>query len=106
MKSLQDQRGIYANQSLVYETYLKLLKKKSCCPLCDREFKNNSDEKKLEQKLYMEIKKSPQCLKDCEKELKEEQNRYDILQQLKPVTEHVKILESEELPTIRYVINF
>ncbi|XP_011499172.1 PREDICTED: DNA repair protein RAD50 [Ceratosolen solmsi marchali] len=101
LKSLQDQRGIYTNQSLLYDTYLKLLKKKSCCPLCDREFKNNSEEKKLEQKLYLEIKKNPQCLKDCEKELKEEQTRYDVLQQLKPITENIIELENEKLPHIR-----
>ena len=101
VKSLQDQRGIYANQSLMYEEYIKLLKKKSCCPLCDRGFQNSSEEKKLEQKLQAEIKKSPQALQDCEKELRREQARYDTLQQLKPLTEQIKEIENNKLPQMR-----
>lgn len=101
VKSLNDQRGIYASQSSMYEEYLKILKKKSCCPLCDRGFQNSSEEKSLEQKLYSEIKKSPQALKDCEKELKQEQNRYDALQQLKPVTDQIRDIENNKLPKLR-----
>lgn len=97
VKDLQDQRGIYANQSLMYEEYLKQLKIKRCCPLCDRGFEN-SDAKKLEDKLILEIKKSPQSLQNCEKELRREQMRYDALQQLKPITEQIKEIETEKLP--------
>lgn len=95
VKHLQDQRGIYANQNLMYEDYLKILRKKSCCPLCDRGFENSSETNKLEKKLLMEIENSPQCLIDCEKELKIEQTRYDKLQQLKSENKMIKNIENE-----------
>ncbi|XP_014216557.1 DNA repair protein RAD50 [Copidosoma floridanum] len=100
VKHLQDQRGIYANQSLMYDEFLKVLKKKSCCPLCERGFQSSSETKKLEQKLSSEIEKSPQCLKDCEKKLKSEQTRYDALQQLKPVNRMIKEIETK-LPALK-----
>ncbi|XP_001600265.2 DNA repair protein RAD50 [Nasonia vitripennis] len=101
VKALNDQRGIYASQSSMYEEYLKILKKKSCCPLCDRGFHNSSEENSLEQKLHSEIRKSPQALKDCEKELKQEQARYDALQQLKPVRDQIREIENNKLPKLR-----
>ncbi|OXU24483.1 hypothetical protein TSAR_014049 [Trichomalopsis sarcophagae] len=101
VKALNDQRGIYASQSSMYEEYLKILKKKSCCPLCDRGFQNSSEENSLEQKLHSEIRKSPQALKNCEKELKQEQARYDALQQLKPVRDQIREIENNKLPKLR-----
>ena len=85
----------------MYEEFIKKLKKKSCCPLCERGFADGSEEKQLEQKLYAEIKKSPQSLKECEVELKKEQARYDSLQQLKPITEQIKDMETAKIPKLK-----
>ncbi|KAL7302008.1 hypothetical protein TKK_0005245 [Trichogramma kaykai] len=100
VKSLQDQRGIYANQKLMYEEFLKKMKKKTCCPLCDRGL-GSAEEKQLEQKMLAEIKKSPQSLKQCEAELKQEQAHYDALQQLKPVTEEINKMQRIKIPQMR-----
>lgn len=100
VKSLQDQKGVYANQTLIYEEFIKQLKKKSCCPLCDRDFAESAEEKELEEKLRSEIRRNPEKLKDCERELKIEQTRYDALQQLKPVTERITELENVKLPKL------
>ncbi|KAJ8687829.1 hypothetical protein QAD02_023623 [Eretmocerus hayati] len=97
VKSLQDQRGIYANQSLMYEEYLKFLSKKPCCPLCERNFDDASEREKLKQKLNAEIKTSPLSLQKCETELKQEQLRRDTLQQLKPIMEQIIEIEDKKL---------
>lgn len=90
----------------MYTEFINQLKKKSCCPLCDRKFGNSTEVKQLEQKLFSEIETSPQNLEDCEKKLKTEQKRYDVLQQLKPVIEQISKIQKDELPKLKYIIKF
>lgn len=101
IKKLQDKILIHSNHSL-YEEFIEQLKKNSSCPLCERNFRNADEEKKLEEKLKSEITVGPQILKNRKKKLETERKRYDSLLQLKPVIMQISKIEVE-LPNIRYV---
>ena len=96
VKSLQDDRGMYAYQGTAYRKYLeKVQAKDPCCPICNRGFENDQDVKNLSLKMKHDMESVPRALKECENKLKVEQKKYDSLLQLKSTVE--KILKFERI---------
>ncbi|XP_078039403.1 DNA repair protein rad50 [Augochlora pura] len=95
LKDLQDRRGIYAYQAVVYKDYIKQLKETSpCCPLCHRSIEERQAVENLLKEMEVEMENYPNRLKKCESELKIQQEKYDKMLQLKPAIE--KIIRFEE----------
>lgn len=95
VKSLQDDRGMFAYKGVAFKKYLeKVDSSDPCCPVCSRGFQNSQEAKRLSTQMKNEMESMPQILKKCETELKVEQQKYDSLLQLKPIVD--KILKFEE----------
>lgn len=101
VKDLQDRRGLLASLQNMYKNYLRELEKNSCCPLCERGFKHDSEQKSLQTKLIEGIESNPEMLESCERELKKEQIKYDSLLQLKPLVERIEDIEKRQLAKLR-----
>ncbi|KMQ92902.1 dna repair protein rad50 [Lasius niger] len=96
VKDLQDKRGIYAYQATAYKEYIaKLSVKDPCCPLCHRNFQEQSKVTDLIKEMETDIiRNQPNRLKKCEEELKKQQEKYDNMLQLKPIVK--KVIQCEE----------
>ncbi|XP_033211582.1 DNA repair protein RAD50 [Belonocnema kinseyi] len=105
VKSLQDDRGMYAYQGAAYKKYLeKVQAKDPCCPVCNRGFQNDQEAKNLSQKMKRDIESVPGALRECESKLKIEQKKYDSLLQLKSTVEKILKFEGTELKKAKEAI--
>lgn len=105
VKSLQDDRGMYAYKKAAFKKYLeKVDSTDPCCPLCSRGFQNSQEAKKLSSQMKNEMDTVPQVLKNCEDKLKVEQKKYDSLLRLKPIVDKILKFEETDSKHWKYVI--
>lgn len=104
VKDLQDKRGMYAYQSIMYEKYIAQMREKDpCCPLCQRNFENARQANKLIGDLKRDIESHPERLESCENDLKKCQRKYESMLEIKPVFEKIAHIEKFELKKMRQV---
>jgi len=98
VKDVQEKRGIYAYQVTVYKEYIKKLSEDPCCPLCHRNFQEQTKVTDLIKEMESDvICNQPIRLKKYEEELRMEQEKYDNMLQLKPIVEKVIQFEKNDL---------
>lgn len=101
VKELQDEKGALSSASLMYEQYIKRLKKeKPCCPLCERDFAAEAESKKLIADLQFKMKKVPIHLERVNAELDEKQEQLRGLVALHLQLDKMEVVKEKEIPNL------
>lgn len=99
LNQTQEQRGSLMGAEHFYKKYVEDMKKDNpCCPLCHREFEQEQEVRELILELQSKLRMVPSKLQKAEKDLNEYQNKYDSIQQLKPVKETINKMSFSGLP--------
>lgn len=102
VQELQDLRGTLTSSEYMFRRYIQKLEEKDpCCPLCHREFEDNSDAVELVTELNNKMREVPTRLVDSKKQLEIKLKEYDNLLQMKPTYERIDVLQKKEIPTVR-----
>ncbi|KAL1509533.1 hypothetical protein ABEB36_004248 [Hypothenemus hampei] len=101
-EKLQKNKGAFRSAKTLYEEFIKEFEEESpCCPICTTDF---SSKKILVPQIIEALKEKiedlPKKLFETETSLKSEEELYDKLQQLKPVSENTEILEGVKIPLL------
>ncbi|XKL64892.1 hypothetical protein PGB90_004978 [Kerria lacca] len=98
---VQVRKGTLNASECLFNRYIKNLEMNPLCPLCRREFNEDSEVKKLTDELKGRLQKMPVELERVENELSNITKRHETALQLKPLHEQINIMCTEELPRFR-----
>ncbi|KAL3276521.1 hypothetical protein HHI36_011898 [Cryptolaemus montrouzieri] len=100
-EKLQKKKGEYSSAKIMYEKFIEEFEEEKACPLCSTDF---SDKRTLVKGVIEKLRKTidtiPAKLLETEKKLRREEDSFNKLQQLKPVSENIEILSNMKLPLL------
>lgn len=101
-EQLQKDKGAYRSAKTLFEQFINQFEEEQpCCPVCSTDF---SSKKSVIPAVINTLKKKiedlPRKLQATDSQLKKEEDLYNKLQQLKPVSENIEILEGAKIPLL------
>lgn len=102
LEKQQKEKGKLSAAKVIYEQFISEFEQdKPCCPVCQTDFTNKREAtRKIIQFIAEKIRNIPNQLASVEENLKINQELYSKLLQLKPVNEKIRLLTTENIPTI------
>lgn len=99
-EKLQKDKGQYSSAKIMYEAFINKFEKETpCCPVCQTDFSNKKNVvKEIIQQLKNKIEKIPLQLIQIENDLKQVEEFYNNLQQLRPISDNIELLENAKIP--------
>nr|ACH87544.1 Rad50 [Platynereis dumerilii]ACH87548.1 Rad50 [Platynereis dumerilii] len=102
IKQKREDLSLVQGTLVVLKKYIEKLRKDDApCPLCRRNFDAQSEIDELIRDLEDKMENLPSKMTSVNRVIKESQEKYDKMQQLKPVRANVVDLDSKELPTLK-----
>lgn len=101
-EKLQRDKGTYRSAKTFFDEFIVQFQQETpCCPVCETDF---SDKKRMVpniiSRLKSRIEELPRKLTEVENELRKEETFYNELQQLKPVSDEISRLQTDEIPAL------
>lgn len=102
VSNLQDDKGMYASIGVVYNHFIKEIKRlDSCCPLCHREFDSENESSEILVEIEAKVKNVPNNFNELNDTISKLHEKQRKLLLLKPVQSITKNLKSIEIPKLR-----
>jgi len=101
-EQLQKDKGAYRSAKTLFEQFINQFEEEQpCCPVCSTDFSSKkSAVPGVINTLKKKIEDLPRKLQATDIQLKKEEDLYNKLQQLKPVSENIEILEGAKIPLL------
>lgn len=101
-EQLQKDKGAYRSAKTLFEQFINQFQEEQpCCPVCSTDFSSKkSAVPGVINALKKKIEDLPRKLQATDIQLKKEEDFYNKLQQLKPVSENIEILEGAKIPLL------